>query len=96
MDLLLVSVLFASRDGSSSTSEMTPEERREQQKIEEALHASSLRVPRRFVFFSLPNYASFCIQVLVGQQVNLFLVLGPHGMLGCLRRSSTIMNDNRS
>ncbi|XP_022141967.1 GTPase LSG1-2 [Momordica charantia] len=34
-------------DGSSSTSEMTPEERREQQKIEEALHASSLRVPRR-------------------------------------------------
>ncbi|KAA0044245.1 hypothetical protein IC582_019648 [Cucumis melo] len=34
-------------DGSSSISEMTPAERREQQKIEEALHASSLRVPRR-------------------------------------------------
>ncbi|CAK9319437.1 unnamed protein product [Citrullus colocynthis] len=34
-------------DGSSSISKMTPVERREQQKIEEALHASSLRVPRR-------------------------------------------------
>lgn len=34
-------------DSSSSTSEMTPEERREQQMKEEALHASSLRVPRR-------------------------------------------------
>lgn len=58
----LVSGLFASRDGSSSTSEMTPEERREQQKIEEALHASSLRVPRRFVFFSLPNCVSFALK----------------------------------
>ncbi|XP_023005987.1 GTPase LSG1-2 [Cucurbita maxima] len=34
-------------DGSSSTTGVTPEERREQQKMEEALHASSLRVPRR-------------------------------------------------
>ncbi|XP_057955026.1 GTPase LSG1-2 [Malania oleifera] len=34
-------------DTSSSTSDLTPEERREQQKKEEALHASSLRVPRR-------------------------------------------------
>ncbi|XP_011090291.1 GTPase LSG1-1 [Sesamum indicum] len=34
-------------DTASSTSEMTPEERREQQKKEEALHASSLRIPRR-------------------------------------------------
>ncbi|XP_017621681.2 GTPase LSG1-2 [Gossypium arboreum] len=34
-------------DVSSSISDMTPEERREQQKKEEALHASSLRVPRR-------------------------------------------------
>ncbi|CAK9311761.1 unnamed protein product [Citrullus colocynthis] len=33
-------------DGSSSIREMTSLERREQQKIEEALHASSLRVPR--------------------------------------------------
>lgn len=34
-------------DSSSSTSVLTPDERREQQKKEEALHASSLRVPRR-------------------------------------------------
>ncbi|XP_028808348.1 GTPase LSG1-2-like [Neltuma alba] len=36
-----------SLDASSSTSEMTPEERRDLQKREEALHAGSLRVPRR-------------------------------------------------
>ncbi|XWS73816.1 hypothetical protein CRYUN_Cryun02cG0161800 [Craigia yunnanensis] len=34
-------------DMNSSTSDMRPEERREQQKKEEALHASSLQVPRR-------------------------------------------------
>ncbi|KAK6247474.1 hypothetical protein QUC31_019039 [Theobroma cacao] len=39
--------LLINLDTSSSTSGMTPEERREQQKKEEALHASSLRVPRR-------------------------------------------------
>ncbi|KAH7524389.1 hypothetical protein FEM48_Zijuj06G0114100 [Ziziphus jujuba var. spinosa] len=36
-----------SLDASSSTSGMTPEERREQQKKEEIMHASSLQVPRR-------------------------------------------------
>lgn len=39
--------LLINLDPNSSTSDMTPEERREQQKKEEALHASSLRVPRR-------------------------------------------------
>ncbi|XP_021279099.1 GTPase LSG1-2-like [Herrania umbratica] len=39
--------LLINLDTSSSTSGMTPEEMREQQKKEEALHASSLRVPRR-------------------------------------------------
>lgn len=39
--------LLINLDSSSSTSGMTPEERREQQEKEEALHASSLRVPRR-------------------------------------------------
>ncbi|KAK6138171.1 hypothetical protein DH2020_028107 [Rehmannia glutinosa] len=34
-------------DSTSSTDEMTAEERRKQQKKEEALHASSLRIPRR-------------------------------------------------
>ncbi|KAG6415205.1 hypothetical protein SASPL_122610 [Salvia splendens] len=34
-------------DSASSTIDMTPEERKEQQKREEALHASSLRIPRR-------------------------------------------------
>lgn len=34
---------------------MTPEERREQQKKEEALHVSSLRVPRRHVLFFYQN-----------------------------------------
>ncbi|KAM7522634.1 hypothetical protein LguiA_012536 [Lonicera macranthoides] len=41
-------------DSSSSITDMTPDERREQQKQEEALHASSLRVPRRHVY-SLSN-----------------------------------------
>ncbi|XP_057480874.1 GTPase LSG1-2-like [Actinidia eriantha] len=39
--------LLVDPDSSSSISDMTPEERRKQQKKEEALHASSLRVPRR-------------------------------------------------
>ncbi|KAK3036578.1 hypothetical protein RJ639_031195 [Escallonia herrerae] len=39
--------LLIDLDSSSSTSEMTPHERRQQQKQEEALHASTLRVPRR-------------------------------------------------
>ncbi|KAL6966727.1 GTPase LSG1-2 [Sarracenia purpurea var. burkii] len=39
--------LLVDPDSSSSISDMTPEERREQQKKEEALHISSLRVPRR-------------------------------------------------
>ncbi|KAJ7948073.1 large subunit GTPase 1-like [Quillaja saponaria] len=39
--------LLISLEASSSTGDRTPEERREQQKREEALHASSLRVPRR-------------------------------------------------
>ncbi|XP_047971696.1 GTPase LSG1-1-like isoform X1 [Salvia hispanica] len=34
-------------DSASGTIDMTPEERKEQQKREEALHASSLRIPRR-------------------------------------------------
>ncbi|XVF69282.1 hypothetical protein PTKIN_Ptkin11bG0068500 [Pterospermum kingtungense] len=39
--------LLINLDTSSTTSNMTPEERIEQQKKEEALYASSLRVPRR-------------------------------------------------
>ncbi|XP_077226284.1 P-loop containing nucleoside triphosphate hydrolases superfamily protein [Tasmannia lanceolata] len=39
--------LLINLDTSSELSRMTPEEKREQQKNEEALHASSLRVPRR-------------------------------------------------
>lgn len=38
------------RDPSSSINDMTPEEKRDLQKREEALHASSLRVPRRQFF----------------------------------------------
>lgn len=92
----MASVLAVISDGSSSTTGVTPEERREQQKMEEALHASSLRVPRRFVFFSLPCLCKFCFGNFVAQHVNLFLVVGPHGMLGCLQRSLTIMNDSLS
>nr|DAD48324.1 TPA_asm: hypothetical protein HUJ06_018261 [Nelumbo nucifera] len=44
---LTFSSIFVIRDGSAEASGMTPEERREQRKKEEALHASSLRVPRR-------------------------------------------------
>ncbi|GLT60888.1 hypothetical protein SLA2020_336300 [Shorea laevis] len=39
--------LLISLDARTSTSDMTPEQRREQQKEEEMLHATSLRVPRR-------------------------------------------------
>ncbi|KAJ8439341.1 hypothetical protein Cgig2_022478 [Carnegiea gigantea] len=39
--------LLVDSDSSSSTSALTPAERRKQRKIEEALHAGSLRVPRR-------------------------------------------------
>lgn len=39
--------VLISLDASTSTSDMTPEQRREQQKKEEMLHATSLRVPRR-------------------------------------------------
>lgn len=39
--------LLINLDASASNSGMTPEERREQQKKEEAMHADSLRVPRR-------------------------------------------------
>ncbi|XP_059314951.1 GTPase LSG1-2 isoform X2 [Lycium ferocissimum] len=39
--------LLVNLDSGSSTSDLTPEERKKQQKKEEALHASSLRVPRR-------------------------------------------------
>ncbi|KAF2299732.1 hypothetical protein GH714_002913 [Hevea brasiliensis] len=39
--------LLIDLDSSSSSSDMTPEQRRELQKKEEALHASSLRIPRR-------------------------------------------------
>ncbi|XAR60196.1 hypothetical protein NMG60_11033458 [Bertholletia excelsa] len=39
--------LLVDPDSSSSISDMTPEERREQQRKEEVLHLSSLRVPRR-------------------------------------------------
>ncbi|GFP97172.1 large subunit GTPase 1 [Phtheirospermum japonicum] len=38
-------------DSPSGNNEMTAQERREQQKKEEALHASSLRIPRRHPFF---------------------------------------------
>uniref|UniRef100_A0A2N9ED39 Uncharacterized protein n=1 Tax=Fagus sylvatica TaxID=28930 RepID=A0A2N9ED39_FAGSY len=41
--------LLINLDASASNSGMTPEERREQQKKEEAMHADSLRVPRRHV-----------------------------------------------
>lgn len=49
VDANTLRVLF-DRDSGSSTIGMTPEKRREEQRKEEALHASSLRVPRRCVF----------------------------------------------
>lgn len=39
--------VYESRDPESGSNDMSPEEMRKQQKREEALHASSLRVPRR-------------------------------------------------
>ncbi|XWS28496.1 hypothetical protein CRYUN_Cryun25bG0074700 [Craigia yunnanensis] len=58
-------------DTSSSTSDMTPEERREQQKKEEALHASSLRVPRR-----PPWNAGMSVEELDANEKQAFLRLG--------------------
>ncbi|KAH1090765.1 hypothetical protein J1N35_018022 [Gossypium stocksii] len=56
-------------DVSSSISDMTPEERREQQKKEEALHASSLRVPRR-----PPWTAAMSVEELDANEKQAFLV----------------------
>lgn len=47
---------YGSRDTNASTSSMTDEERRKQQKKEEALHASSLQVPRRHYSFLVKIY----------------------------------------
>lgn len=41
-------MMVGCRDGGGETSGMTAGERRDQQRQEEALHASSLRVPRRY------------------------------------------------
>ncbi|MBA0650624.1 hypothetical protein Goklo_018019 [Gossypium klotzschianum] len=59
-------------DVSSSISDMTPEERREQQKKEEALHASSLR----FSFFSYrpPWTAAMSVEELDANEKQAFLV----------------------
>ncbi|XP_039014253.1 GTPase LSG1-2-like [Hibiscus syriacus] len=61
--------LLINLDASSSISEMTPEERREQQKKEEALHASSLRVPRR-----PPWNAAMSVEELDANEKQAFLV----------------------
>lgn len=61
--------LLVDPDSSSSISYMTPEERREQQKKEEALHASSLRVPRR-----PPWNAKMTVEELDANETRAFLV----------------------
>ncbi|XP_022729095.1 LOW QUALITY PROTEIN: GTPase LSG1-2-like [Durio zibethinus] len=61
--------LLINLDTSSSTSGMTPEDRREQQKKEEALHASSLRVPRR-----PPWNAAMSVEQLDASEKQAFLV----------------------
>ena len=54
--------LFGDRDTKTEETSMTPEEWKEQQKEEEALHANSLRVPRRFLSTLLPlkRILEFC------------------------------------
>ncbi|KAE8705776.1 GTPase LSG1-2 [Hibiscus syriacus] len=61
--------LLINLDASSSISDMTPEERREQQKKEEALHANSLRVPRR-----PPWNAAMSVEELDANEKQAFLV----------------------
>ncbi|XWS52781.1 hypothetical protein CRYUN_Cryun11dG0101800 [Craigia yunnanensis] len=61
--------LLVNLDTSSSTDDMTPEERREQQKKEEALHASSLQVPRR-----PPWNAGMSVEELDANEKQAFLV----------------------
>ncbi|KAK8683306.1 hypothetical protein V6N13_039370 [Hibiscus sabdariffa] len=61
--------LLINLDSSSGISGMTPEERREQQKKEEALHASSLRVPRR-----PPWNAAMSVEELDANEKQAFLV----------------------
>ncbi|KAE8727192.1 GTPase LSG1-2 [Hibiscus syriacus] len=65
--------LLINLDARSSISEMTPEERREQQKKEEALHASSLRVPRRHVLLP-PWNAAMSVEELDANEKQAFLV----------------------
>lgn len=64
------------RDSASSTIDMTPEERREQQKKEEALHASSLRIPRRYDLFCYLNFGLLSF-ICVGFNAKLFLSRPP-------------------
>ncbi|XVF19604.1 hypothetical protein REPUB_Repub11eG0125300 [Reevesia pubescens] len=61
--------LLINLDTSSSTGDISPEERREQQKKEEALHASSLRVPRR-----PPWNAAMSVEELDANEKQAFLV----------------------
>ncbi|KAK8596052.1 hypothetical protein V6N13_000713 [Hibiscus sabdariffa] len=61
--------LLINLDASSSISDLTPEERREQQKKEEALHVSSLRVPRR-----PPWNAAMSVEELDANEKQAFLV----------------------
>lgn len=66
---LLPTLFLGSRDTSSNTSEFTPEERREQQKEAEALHAGSLQVPRR-----PPWNAGMSVEELDGNERQAFLI----------------------
>ena len=71
------------RDSASSTIDMTPEERKEQQKREEALHASSLRIPRRYDLFCHLNL--FCCPLIVSGLMQKMSYPGHHEMLKCMQ-----------
>lgn len=81
--------MYCFRDSASSTIDMTPEERREQQKKEEALHASSLRIPRRYDLLYFLNLVLLSF-VYTGFNAKLSYP-GRHGILKCPLKSLTIM-----
>lgn len=74
--LMTFVLIFDHRDSSSSITDMTPDERREQQKQEEALHASSLRVPRRHVYsLNIATVAGFINRVFLPDGLMYFTFL---------------------
>lgn len=72
---------------------VSAEERARQQKLEEALYASSLRIPRRFLFLFSMLLQRFWVKD--GIFMLLYVFIGRHGMRGCQLKSLILMRGGR-